>query len=134
MTLYFTARPMTINKNAFYNCTSITSVIVSNNVTVIEKNVFYNCVSLQTLVWSDEITSIGEGAFQGCEALLKLSLPSALTEIGEAAFAGCSGLSSVTFKTVTGWSAGDATLDLTNPTQNAVYLSETYLTEKWVRE
>ena len=122
-----------IGQSAFANCISLTSVIISNTMTTLENNVFYNCSSLEMIVLQDKLTSIGEGAFQGCEKLTKLDLPSTLNEIGEAAFAGCNGLSSATFKNVNGWKVGNVVLDVSSPTQNAVYLSETYMTEKWTR-
>lgn len=54
-----------IEKNVFKNCSSITSVTISNNLTQIGESAFENCSSLTTLKIGTGLTSIGSYAFRG---------------------------------------------------------------------
>ena len=90
------ANPVTsIGDNAFYNCTSLTSVVMPN-VTSIGENAFYNCRSLTSMAIPDSVTSIGNGAFSGCSGLTSVIIPDSVTSIGNKAFLGCNRLTSVT--------------------------------------
>lgn len=62
-----------IHAYAFYNCTQLTDVILSKNLTSIDKNAFYNCNSLTSITIPDTITSIGSTAFYNCSALSKIN-------------------------------------------------------------
>ncbi len=48
---------------AFYNCSSLTSVVIGNGVTSIGGYAFSNCSSLTSIVIPDSVTSIGNSAF-----------------------------------------------------------------------
>ena len=56
---------------------------------------FYGCSNLQSVELSDDITSIGNYAFSGCSKLISMTIPNSVTTIGESAFYGCSGLTSI---------------------------------------
>lgn len=56
---------------------------------------FYDCKSLSSLVIPDSVIGIGYGAFEGCSSLSNIILPDSVTRIGNAAFVGCSSLKSI---------------------------------------
>ena len=58
-----------IGEEAFYDCTSLTSIEIPNSVTSIGDGAFYRCTSLTSVTIGDSVTSIGEIAFRGCTSL-----------------------------------------------------------------
>ncbi len=84
-----------IGEHAFYNCSSLTSVIIGNGVTSIGEDAFYNCSSLTSVTIPDGVTSIGEDAFYNCSSLTSVTIPDSVTSIGEYPFYRCSSLTSV---------------------------------------
>jgi len=85
-----------IGNNAFYNCTSLTSVNVPSSVTSIGDWAFYNCTSLTSVNVPSSVTSIGDYAFAVCASLTSVTIPSSVTSIGDYAFSFCTSLTSVT--------------------------------------
>jgi hypothetical protein len=77
--------------------TSVTLNAVTYIVTSIDNNAFFNCTSLSSVSIPISITNIGNSAFSGCSSLSSVSIPISITNIGNSAFSGCSSLSSVTF-------------------------------------
>ncbi|MDR1371676.1 MAG: leucine-rich repeat domain-containing protein [Dysgonamonadaceae bacterium] len=75
---------------------SITTVIIGNNVTHIGDYAFYNCSSLTSVTIPESVTSIGDRAFAYCYSLASVTIPNSVASIGELAFSYCSSLSSVT--------------------------------------
>lgn len=84
-----------IGEWAFKFCSTLSSVIIPNSVTIISNNAFYNCEGLTFINIQGNITSIGSYAFADCSSLASLDIPSSVTSIGEFAFSGCSDLASV---------------------------------------
>ncbi len=64
------------------------------NGTEVPAYAFYGCSFLETITLSDEITTIGENAFYGCE-ISELELPAALTAIDTWAFGDCINLTAI---------------------------------------
>lgn len=64
-------------------------------VTSIERFAFYYCSSLTSVTIPSSVTSIGEYAFYSCSSLTSVSIPSSVTSIGEYAFCNCSSLTSI---------------------------------------
>lgn len=84
-----------IGNYAFYDCSSLTSVVIPKSVTTIGVGVFEACSSLTSVVIPEGVTEIGSGAFSGCSSLTSVVIPESVTEIGNLAFSGCSSLTSV---------------------------------------
>ncbi len=84
-----------IGKNAFYDCSGLTSVTIPNSVTSIGKNAFYGCSGLTSVAIPNSVTSIGNSAFRYCSGLTSVTIPNSVTSIGDYAFSGCSGLTSI---------------------------------------
>ena len=64
----------TINENAFYGCSNLTSVIIGNNVTSIGSSAFYNCNNLTTVTIGTSVKYIGGNAFAGCNSLTSVRI------------------------------------------------------------
>lgn len=111
-------RAGTVKAGTFYNCRTLTTLIISDNATLdgsftarnayakealetvkiergeIGNSAFSNCTRLTTVELGDGVTSIGSGAFNGCTALRNANIGSGA--IGANAFQDCSCLASVT--------------------------------------
>ena len=85
-----------IGDEAFYGCTSLTSVTIPNSVTSIGYMAFDGCSGLTSVTIPNSVTSIGERAFEDCTGLTFVTIPNSVTSIGDAAFYYCTGLTSVT--------------------------------------
>ncbi|MBR2876308.1 MAG: leucine-rich repeat protein, partial [Clostridia bacterium] len=86
----------TIADCAFYYCTSLTSITISDSVTSIGDQAFYGCTSLTSITIPDSVTSIDWYAFEDCTSLTSITIPGSVTSISSYAFDGCTSLTSVT--------------------------------------
>ena len=98
---YYSGMPvLAISDNAFYNCSSLTSITFGENsqLTSIGNKAFYSC-NLTNIEIPSGVTSIGDKAFFVCANLRSVTFGenSQLTSIGDEAFFGCGSLRSVTF-------------------------------------
>ena len=81
-----------IGDDAFYGCTSITSVKIPAGVTSIGDDAFNGCANLTAVDIPAGVTSIGRSAFEDCISLESVNLPNSLTDLGSSAFATCTSL------------------------------------------
>ena len=81
---------------AFFNCTSLTSVMIPNSVTRIREYAFAGCTSLTSITIPDSVTIIGEYAFGDCTGLTSITIPNGVKCISVMAFLDCTGLTSIT--------------------------------------
>ena len=134
-----------IGKEAFYNCSSLTSVVIGDSVTSIGSFAFRNCSGLTSVVIGDSVTSIGDWAFYGCSSLTSVVIPDSVTSIGNYAFWDCSSLNSITFEDVSTWyrttsstnwqnKMGGTETNVTNSSTNATYFKSTYYDYYWYKK
>lgn len=90
---YFTGLT-SIGNNAFFYCSSLTSVNIPNSVTAIGDNAFHGCRGLTSITIPNSVNSIGRLAFYGCSSLTSIAIPNSVTNISHKSFCG-SGLISV---------------------------------------
>ena len=65
---------------------------VKEGTRIICNSAFWNCRSLSEIVIPSSVTSIGDFAFYGCDSLSEIDIPSSVTSIGDWAFFHCSSL------------------------------------------
>ncbi len=98
VTVNFNADSCTSNSNnGIFNCTSITTVNIGDNVKSIPRGAFKGCTGLTSVTLPDSVRSIGEYAFQNCTGLTTITIPPSVTDCGTSAFSGCTGLVTVNF-------------------------------------
>lgn len=78
-----------------FSGSSVTSVIMPNNVTSIGNSAFNFCKSLTSVTFSNSLATIGASAFTQCSGLTTLTIPSSVTSIGASAFENCNGLTRI---------------------------------------
>ena len=85
-----------IGRNAFDDCTSLTSITIPDSVTSIGDYAFSYCTSLTSITIPDSVTEIGYLGFCGCTSLTSVTIGNGVTNIENSAFYGCTSLTSIT--------------------------------------
>lgn len=75
-------KPVTIiDKNAFKDNTTITSIYIPSTIKKIDKNAFEKCTALETVTLKNGLETIGEKAFYSCEKLKNIEIPDTVTKL-----------------------------------------------------
>ena len=85
-----------IKEGAFRSCHNLKTISIPNSVLTIERYAFDRCAALESVTILNSVTSIGEGAFAHCESLTDVIIPNSVTELGDYAFISCTGLTKIT--------------------------------------
>ena len=85
-----------LGSNLCLGCTSLTSVIIGNNVPIINEESFRFCSSLTSVSIGNSVTTIDDGAFMECTSLTSVTIPDSVTTLEPLVFYGCTSLTSVT--------------------------------------
>ena len=86
---------ITIERNAFFNCSSLTTVIIGENTETIDSYAFAGCTSLSDVTMNNGVQTIGENAFKDCSSLITIEVGSSVKTIEQYAFYNCSALESI---------------------------------------
>ena len=79
----------------FADCSSLTSVTISEGVYSIGHSAFIGCPSLSSITLPKSLRIIRDGAFKDCSSLTSIIIPDRVEYIGEKAFEGCTNLKTV---------------------------------------
>ena len=91
-----------IPDTAFYNCKSLTSVVIGESITGIGRYAF-DSSTITSITIPNGVTSIGDGAFRYCADLTSVTIGTGVTSIGENAFYGCYSLVNVYISDIAKW-------------------------------
>ena len=88
-----------IGKEAFSDCTTLSSIYIPQYISTISKGMLRNAHKLSETLFSSEsrLLKIQADAFSECSALREISFPDSLQEIGNGSFYKCKNLSEVHF-------------------------------------
>ena len=82
---------------AFMDCTAIEKVELGSSLKGIWESAFAGCLKLQEIIFPDELEYIYGHAFRGCTSLQEIVIPDSVTAIDPWAFANCTSLQAISF-------------------------------------
>ena len=84
-----------IDNNAFYDCSRLENISLSNNIVTIGKSCFAGCSMLKEIDIPDSVVSMGDMAFHLCRNLSKIKLGASFKNLGKECFMWCDSLSTI---------------------------------------
>lgn len=91
----------TISPYAFYRCSSLTSIAISDGVKSVGNYAFSMCTKLENITIPNGLTSIGNYAFSNCSKIECIIIPDSIKNIDVKAFDSCTKLARVIVKALT---------------------------------
>lgn len=115
---------------AFDAC-KFTSIDIPNSVVSIGNSAFYECTSLKEVSLSENLTSIGSKAFYGCSALGSITIPGSVVSMKGQSFYGCDALKQVNIEDIGKWCAITFSSASANPLYyvNSFYMDNQLVTD-----
>jgi len=86
---------VSVGIQAFLNCTSLSSVTISDGISDIGMEAFKGCTSLTNVTLPKSLVDICYRTFDGCTSLVSISIPDSVKKISQNAFRDCNKLNSV---------------------------------------
>lgn len=84
-----TYRVTEIAASAFYFCSGVTAIYISEGVEIIGESAFRYCTGAKKIVVPNSVSAIGSSAFSGCSALEELYLGAGIYKLGDSLFLEC---------------------------------------------
>ncbi len=127
----------TIGSFAFINCENLRSIHFGNALKSIDGQAFGFCTSLTEITIPDSVEELSHSAFSYCDKLESAVIGSGVIHLECDVFQGCDNLSKVVFRDSSGWQVKTAysirsdKVDLSDPMQNANFLTDEYCGYYW---
>ncbi len=86
---------LSVNQQAFMNCTALTSVTFEGTYETLGDYLFQGCSALQTVKLPEGLTKIANYMFTDCTSLGTLAIPETVEELGSSCFMGCTALNGI---------------------------------------
>ncbi len=86
-----------IDNYAFYDCDTLTNIIIGESVIDIESNAFDSCTNLEQISLPNALNSIGIQSFSDCSSLAELTIPDSVVSVGGGCINNCASLKKLTF-------------------------------------
>lgn len=87
--IVFNGDVTTIGFNAFYNCSTLTSIDLPDTATTVGQYAFSGCTALTDIDFGVGVKSVATLALENCTAIKTLKVPDNITSIATGAFKGC---------------------------------------------
>lgn len=86
-----------IGNYAFYGCTNLAQINLSNGLTTVGNYAFANCtrMTVANIDLASNLTILGDHAFSNCRDLPGFSMPYSVRQIGDSCFENCSSLQNI---------------------------------------
>ncbi len=123
----------TIGDHAFRYCSSLKSINIPDSTTSIGNSAFGSCYNLKEVKLGTGLIEIDAYAFQSCTVLTEITISSSVNSVGMCAFSGCTQLNKIIFKNTSGWKVGGTSIDVSDPSTNAILFKKTYVGSSWSR-
>lgn len=126
-----------IQHQAFLYCEGLKTLSLGNGLKIIGGAAFGYCKSLTEVTIPDSVEQVNYFTFSFCEKLERVVIGSGVTHLGDEVFYDCDALTEVVFRDPDGWrvsamySLTSKKVDLSDPEQNADYLTGEYCSYFW---
>ena len=131
-----------LGEQAFTSCVNLKTIKWGDKLETIGMRAFSSCNSLESVVIPDSVKTINSYAFRNCDSLKSVTIGKNVDYLHWEIFIRCPSLTSITFTDCNNWYrintndtfAGGTKTDLSNPSQNAKYFTQTYSSWYWYKK